>query len=352
MPRTAFRRPAGRLESPAASPPGAADLGAPRWLLLIHAIPPRPNYLRVKIGRRLQKLGAVAVKNSVYVLPRSEAAREDLEWVTREVTADGGEASLCESRFIGGLTDEAIEAQFRLARQGDYLQVSKLARRLVDDLSRSDRPGRLASTRRARAESSLTRFRKRLEEIVGIDYFGASGRLELEKLLRVAEQKLRPAPQADLRSVPDLPSLKSVHGRTWVTRKGIHVDRICSAWLIRRVIDPAAKMKYVEARGYLPAAGELRFDMFDAEFTHEGELCTFEVLLARWRSEDQALRHIADMVHDVDLREAKFCREETSGFAALITGICLQHREDAARLETGSIMLDALYRTLQRRRRK
>ena len=327
----------------------AAAAGAPRWLLLIHAIPPRPNYLRVKIGRRLQKLGAVAVKNSVYALPRSEAAREDLEWVTREVAAEGGEASLCESRFIGGLTDEAIEAQFRVARQADYLALAKLARRLVDGLSPSGRSARLASRRRAQAEASLTRFRKRLDEIVAIDYFGAPGRTELERLLRAAEEKLRPPQPA---GGPDLPSLKSVHGRTWVTRRGIHVDRICSAWLIQRFIDPEAKMKYVEARGYVPAAGELRFDMFDAEFTHEGDLCTFELLLARWGSGDQALRHIADMVHDVDLRDAKFCREETSGFTALVTGICIQHQEDAARLEAGSIMLDALYRALQRRRRK
>jgi hypothetical protein len=132
--------------------------------------------------------------------------------------------------------------------------------------------------------------------------------------------------------VPDVPSLKSVRGRTWVTRKGIHVDRICSAWLIRRFIDPDANLKYVEAKGYTPAAGELRFDMFDAEFTHEGEMCTFEVLLARMGSEDSALRHIADMVHDIDLRDAKFAREELTGFTALITGICLDHRDDDGRL--------------------
>ena len=98
-----------------------------------------------------------------------------------------------------------------------------------------------------------------------------------------------------------------------MTRRGIHVDRIASAWLIRRFIDPAAKLKYVEAKGYTPAPGELRFDMFDAEFTHEGNLCTFEVLLARMDTDDPALRHIADIVHDIDLRDGKFAREETAG---------------------------------------
>src|SRR5437764_9684687 len=112
---------------------------AARWILLIHSIPPRPNYLRVKIGRRLQKLGAVAVKNSVYALPRSEGSREDLEWIAHEISSDGGEASLCESRFIGGLSDEAIEQQFRFARQRDYVEVTKLARKLVDQLSQAEK---------------------------------------------------------------------------------------------------------------------------------------------------------------------------------------------------------------------
>jgi hypothetical protein len=340
---------------PDSSPPAphtatatSAD-AATRWILLIHSIPPRPNYLRVKIGRRLQKLGAVAVKNSVYALPRSDGAREDLEWVAHEITADGGEASLCEARFIGGLTDDALEQQFRFARQRDYLELAKQARRLVDTLSKTER---LPAKRRAQAETTLARIRRRHEEIIAIDYFGAPGRLELDSLLQAAENQLRPPKHANPRTTPDLPSLRNVRGRTWVTRRGIHVDRIASAWLIRRFIDPEAKLKYVEARGYVPAPGELRFDMFDAEFTHEGELCTFEVLLARWGSEDPALRHIADMVHDIDLRDAKFGRAETGGFTALINGICLEHRDDGARLEAGTVMLDAFYRAHQQRSRK
>ncbi len=330
---------------------------AARWILLIHSIPPRPNYLRVKIGRRLQKLGAVAVKNSVYAMPRSEGAREDLEWIAHEISSDGGEASLCESRFIGGLTDEAIEQQFRFARQRDYLEAAKLARRLVDTLSQAGKrssksgktTGKIPPKRHAQAEVALGRLRKRRDEIVAIDYFGAAGRAELENLIRAAEDKLRPPVAANPRATPDVPQLKNVRGRTWVTRKGIHVDRIASAWLIRRFIDTEAKLKYVEAKGYTPAPGELRFDMFDAEFTHEGEMCTFEVLLARMGTDDPALRHIADMVHDIDLRDAKFGREETSGFTALITGICLQSREDDARLAAGTTMLDAFYRAAQQR---
>jgi hypothetical protein len=316
--------------------------GDPRWILLIHSIPPRPTYLRVKIGRRLQKLGAVAVKNSVYALPRSETSREDLEWVAHEIAASGGEASLCESRFIGGVTDAQIEQQFQAARQRDYRQATQLARRLVDSLS-----GKRTGRQLAQAEAALTRLKKRTEEIAAIDYFGAPGRAELEALLRAAEDRLRPPRAAIPKNAGRGPSLRGLHGRTWVTRKGIHVDRIASAWLIRRFIDPAARMKYVQPKGYTPARGELRFDMFDAEFTHEGQLCTFEVLLSRLGNADPALRAIGEMVHDLDLRDGKFGRDETAGFTALVTGICLQHREDEARLTAGAAVLDALYRALQ-----
>ena len=334
------------------APVERGDAQPPRWILLIHSIPPRPNYLRVKIGRRLQKVGAVAVKNSVYALPRTEGAREDLEWIAHEISSDGGEAQLCESRFIGGVTDDAIEQQFRFARQGDYLDATKLARRILDSLSQSQkRSGKVPPKRHAQAEVALGRLRKRLDEIVAIDYFGAAGRAELESLLLAAEEKLRPPRPADPKATPDLPSLKNVRGRTWVTRKGIHVDRICSAWLIRRFIDPDGKLKYVEAKGYVPAPGELRFDMFDAELTHEGDMCTFEVLLARLSSEDAALRHIADLVHDLDLRDGKFARPELTGFSALITGICLEHRDDDGRLAAGTTILDALYRAFQQRAR-
>src|SRR5215470_16492521 len=99
-----------------------------RWLLLIHQIPPTPNYLRVKIGRRLQRLGAVAIKNSVYALPSSDQAQEDLQWVLREIMESGGEGSICESRFVDGLTDTQVEALFNAARDADYEAVLKEAR--------------------------------------------------------------------------------------------------------------------------------------------------------------------------------------------------------------------------------
>jgi hypothetical protein len=294
----------------------------------------------VKIGRRLQKLGAIAVKNSVYALPKSEGAREDLEWVAHEITADGGEASLCESRFIGGLTDEAIEQQFRFSRQRDYLELVKEARRLVEAVSKAER---LPAKRRAQVETALERLGKRSDEVVAIDFFGAPGRAELDSLLRAAEDKLHPPRARDPQNTPDLPSLRSVRGRTWVTRKGIHVDRIASAWLIRRFIDADAKFKYVEAKGYIPVTGELRFDMFDAEFTHVGDRCSFEVLVERMGLDDPALVAIAELIHDLDLRDDKFGRAEAPGVRSAIDGICTVARDDTQRIAAATPMLDGLH---------
>ncbi|HKW94787.1 MAG TPA: Chromate resistance protein ChrB, partial [Methylomirabilota bacterium] len=94
-----------------------------RWVLLIHQIPPKPDYFRVKVGRRLQRLGAVAIKNSVYVLPRSDETVEDFQWQRREIVAGGGEASVCEASFVDGLSDPEIEALFRSARDEDYREI-------------------------------------------------------------------------------------------------------------------------------------------------------------------------------------------------------------------------------------
>lgn len=133
-------------------------------------------------------------------------------------------------------------------------------------------------------------------------------------------------------------------GRVWVTREGIKVDRMASAWLVRKFIDLEAQFKFVPAKEYVPRTGELRFDMFEAEFTHDGDLCTFEVLLQRFGLEhDGGLRAIAEIVHDIDLKDAKFGREEAAGIGQLVAGIAAAHPEDEARLARGSAVCDDLY---------
>jgi hypothetical protein len=309
----------------------------PRWLLLIHQIPPKPAYFRVKIWRRLQAMGAVAIKNSVYVAPTTNETQEDFEWLLREIVKGGGEASICEARFIEGLQDEHVEALFNAARESDYRQIADEARAVAERGPSGE--GRL------QADVEVARLRRKLTAITGIDFFGAPGREIAEGLVSDLERQLHARGAA----VPRTARLEELHGRTWVTRKGVHIDRIASAWLIRRFVDANAEFKFVPARGYRPDPGEVRFDMFEAEFTHDGDQCTFEVLLGRLGLDDLALRPIAEIVHDIDLKDGKFGRPEVAGIEASIAGVAVAHRDDEERLALGGAMFDALYEYFHRK---
>lgn len=318
-----------------------------RWLLLIHQIPPKPNYFRVKIWRRLQRLGAVAVKNSVYVLPKNEQTQEDFQWILREIIEGGGEASLCEARFVEGLHDEQVEELFHTVRSADYDQIAEEARRIGRSLAPDFK---LDNKRRAELEVEISRLKRRLDEVVSIDFFGSQGRETAEGLLSQLESRIQPM-QPSKPSDDVLPTRREdLQNSTWVTRKGIHVDRMASAWLIRRFIDPQARFKFVSAKGYGPETGEVRFDMFEAEFTHEGDRCTFEVLMDRLGLTDPALRPIAEIVHDIDLKDSKFGRQETAGIDRLIAGIAMAHKDDETRLAHASTVFDDLYEYYRRKR--
>jgi hypothetical protein len=318
-----------------------------RWLMLIHQIPPKPNYFRVKIWRRLQRLGAVAVKNSVYVLPKGDQAVEDFQWVLREIIKGGGDATLCEAKFVEGLSDQQVEELFLTARSVDYREIAQEARRLTKSL----KPKLSArEERRTQVGVEVDRLKRRLAEVVAIDFFGAPGREAAQGLLSELEAKFHPVHRNTDNTVAMKANIEKLRGSTWVTRKGVHVDRMASAWLIRCFIDPEARFKFVPAKGYKPEAGELRFDMFEAEFTHDGDRCTFEVLIGRLGLKDPALRPIAEIVHDIDLKDSKFAREETAGIDRLIVGIAMAHKDDETRLTRASAVFDDLYEYFRRKR--
>jgi hypothetical protein len=309
---------------------------AQRWLLLIHQLPTKPAYLRVKIWRRLQVIGAVAVKSTVYALPANAETQEDFEWLLKEIVEGGGEAMVCEARLLDGLSDQQARLLFDTARDKDYEALAAEARALAARLDGQDEV--------AEARTQIRRLRRRLADIVAIDFFGATGRLSAESLVaaietRIAEetQMSQDQPATTRQAAADL------KGRVWVTRKGVHVDRIACAWLIRRFIDPDAVIRFVPGKGYIAQDGELRFDMFEGEFTHEGDRCSFEVLLARTGLSDPALAAIAEIVHDIDLKDGKFGREEAAGIAHLIAGIAMAHQDDDQRIAQGSSVFDNLH---------
>ncbi len=322
------------------SPKGPATAHPePRWLLLIHQIPPRPAYLRVKIGRHLQRVGAAAIKNSVYALPRNDETQEDFQWVLREVVKGGGDAYILEARFVEGLSDDQVVAIFQSARELDYRELAQETRQVAGSLPRR---GPLPENRRDEVAKQIARLRQRLSELEGIDFFGAPGREIAGGLVSGMEARLKPSAEARQPARAKL-ARDDYRGRTWVTRSGIKVDRMASAWLIRKHIDPQARFKFVPAKGYQPQKGELRFDMFEAEFTHEGDLCTFEVLLDRFGPDEPALRAIAEIVHDIDVKDAKYGRQDAIGVGQVVAGIAAAHADDTARLERGTALFDVLY---------
>lgn len=239
---------------------------AGEWLLLIHQIPPAPAYLRVKVRRRLHRLGAVALKNTVYVLPATDAHLEDLQWLASEIIGDGGDAAICVARFISGPSD------------------AELAR------------------------------------------------------TRAGGDKAAAAPSGAASARP--------RGAIWVTRKDVFVDRMASAWLIKRFIDPAARFRFVEQARARRGSREIRFDMYGGEYTHAGDRCTFETLIEAFGMSDDRLTPIAQIVHDIDLKDGKFGRPETPGIAAVLQGIKSGTPRDAQRLERAALVFDGLYERL------
>jgi len=318
------------------------------WLLLIHQIPAKPAYLRVKIWRRLQGIGAIAVKNAVHALPMNEETQEDFEWLIREIVEGGGEAFVCEARLIDGLSDEEVRTLFDRARDADYKEVVEAARAVAKQL----RP-KATSEAIADLRGQVARLRKRLAEIAAIDFFGAIGREAAESSLRSLEARLSEDDAVRNKATvdSDVSAVGALRNRTWVTRQGVYVDRIASAWLIRRFIDPDARFKFVSGKGYRPADGELRFDMYEAEFTHEGDKCTFEVLLERGALKDPALRAIAEIIHDIDLKDDKFGRTEVAGIRTLIEGISVATKDDSERIARGTEVFNNLYEYFKKRRR-
>jgi hypothetical protein len=312
----------------------------PRWLLLIHQLPAKPAYVRVKVWRRLQALGAVTVKNAVYALPASADSREDFAWLAKEIVEAGGEAIVLEAVLVEGLSDEELRALFEVARDEDYARISAEAREVGARLT-----GEASDVVLAEVAAQTARLRKQLDQVVAIDFFGAEGRATVEGLVRGLEHGLTQEGDAmsDDRTaiVPPGP----LRDRIWVTRQGVQVDRIASAWLIRRFIDPAARFKFVPGTGYKAEPGELRFDMFEGEFTHRGDRCTFEVLLGHAGLADPALGAIGEIIHDIDLKDGKYGREETAGVRSLIAGITASSGDDNQRLERGMALLDDLHRS-------
>ena len=315
------------------------------WCLFAFNLPAQPAYGRVKIWRRLQDVGAASFKNAFYLLPRSDAALEDFEWILRDVRQAGGDGVIFTANAVQGMSNEELVALFDAARTEQYRELAEAIAQLNAQFER-----KRARPTPAEAAAALARFRDRLITIEAIDHFQADGREQVHALLRELEPHAAPPLEAREVSGMNVEGMDQLHGRTWVTRANVHVDRMASAWLIRRWIDPQARFKFVTDRHYRAGDNELRFDMYEAEFTHDADRCTFEVLAARLGRDDRALAAIGEIVHDLDLKDQKFGREEAAGVQQLLAGIVARYPQDEERLERAYALFEDLYGSFARDR--
>ena len=316
-----------------------------RWLLFIHQLPSHPSNLRVTTWRRLQQIGAIPLKQAVYALPDTADAREDFEWLTTEVQAAGGDACVFAADNVDAWSEDTLVDEFRRVRQELY---EALARDVEQALKRAASSRRQKGTRAPALRRLLDIFRERLVAAEKIDFFGSAGRDRVLTSLRHLEERIegtsrQPEPA---RQSGHSGRLSSFQDRVWITRPRPGVDRMASAWLIRRFIDRQARFGFAPDREAVPDHG-VPFDMFGVEFSHQGGGCTFETLCSRFDINGPALQRIAAIVHDLDLKDGRFGAPECSTVAAMIDGLQLADHNDDALLEQGMTLFDSLYRSFE-----
>jgi hypothetical protein len=312
------------------------------WLVLLVALRPHPSSLRVRVWRKLRALGAVALKKSVYILPCTPENTEQFQWLSQEVQRDGGEATLLKVDQIENVPRAEVVRRFQEARDQDYRALAARYRKLAQGLERAG-----SARTRARRDDELARLARELERVREVDFFDAPGGEEVRRLRETLEMRLHQpaAPGAPHAGAPP----GSLRGRRWVTRPRPHVDRIGSAWLIKRFVDPEAEFVFARPEGF--PADAIPFDVLGAEFGHRGEDCTFETIVKAWGLRDRRLGELAEIVHEVDLRDQKYRRDEARGIDLAIRGLLAALKDDHEALAHGLTLFDGLYAALASGRR-
>jgi hypothetical protein len=327
------------------------------WILLIHQLPPHPTNLRVRIWRKLQRLGAVAIKNSVYVLPFNEKTHEDFQWLKQEIESSSGEATVFRAGAVEGATNAELRASFRKARDEEYAQIAAELDGLTGAIREQRRGGHLSAGRVNDYEAEIDKLHKELDRIVSTDFFGAPGGSSAQSAYERCLKALRASQNRNEQSAKSsagksaTPDLARYQGRLWVTRRNLFIDRLASIWLIKRFIDKRARFSFV-AEGETVEGG-IGFDLYGGEFTHQGEDCTFETMIKRLGfGDDAGLRQVAEIVHDMDLKDNKFHRTEAAGLNLVIRGLAESLKDDRKLIGQSVPIFDGLYELLRRDQEK
>jgi hypothetical protein len=303
------------------------DAIGPRWLLLVFSLPTKRASQRVEIWRKLQRFGMLPLRSSGYVLPNSPVNQERMEWLATAIRSYKGQASVAQVQAFDDLRAEKLEELFLEARAREYKKLMHEAKKMLASAPSQIGAGRVKSLRR------------RFAELQEIDFFESPLRSRVESLLdRLSRRESRPAYGRKQKA-------SEYANRVWLTRPRPGIDRVSSAWLIRRFIDPKAKFAF----GSDPAshAGAVPFDMFCVEgFGHRGQDCTFETLCKEFAIRDSRVKRVAEIVHDADLGDEKFASSEGRGLDKVLEGWAKQDLPDDELLKRGIEMIEGLFESL------
>ncbi len=320
------------------------DSGAKKWLLLFYTVPSKPVNARVKIWRRLAKAGAVQFKSAVYILPNNEENYELCQWLVSEAASMKGEGAFVSVDRIEAIRDQEIIGFFNSQREKDYGAVEKKLEEIERKTSSAKKGSGIHNNKKL--SEQFSRLEKEFEDIRKVDFFTSTAGMGLKKKFEALRADIKRISKSKVRHIPEvvLRTIDNYQGRTWVTRKRPFVDRMASAWLIRKFIDKKAVFRFADEKDMETLEGSaIAFDVRGGEFTHQADLCTFEVFIKTFTIKDKALIKIAELVHELDIKDEKYKNPEAKGVEDILAGIRKTAKSDMECLEKGMTVFEMLY---------
>lgn len=322
-----------------------------KWLFLVHRLRTPNSRERVRVWRLTKKVGAILYRNSVYVLPFNKERLEDFQWLCQQIKDAKGEAAVFVSESPDQKEDQALRAIFKRTREEEYAMILSSAERLLERMNSVQERQPPSPLLLKNVSTAAKQLERSFADLQRVDFFVTPSSTKVHGALEKLRTKIaNVVPQTGHPTSPKRHARREFQGKRWATREHIHIDRLSSAWLIRRFIDQRAKFVFAPESA-LPKEA-IPFDVFGAEFSHHGEDCTFETLLKSFQLKDKALVSIAEIVHDIDVKDNKFDRQESAGLDAVVRGLSCSLQDDHKVLEVGSKLFDAIYLHFSKRKQR